>query len=158
MKDAFGGSFILRLMLIFFVVFICFMTVSITISKTFRIKNNIINMLERADPKQYDSIKNGIDDYLRKSSYNYSNNQNIEDNCKESGGLKTELGACIVMYKNFNSQDDEVISNEANITNFNNVKSVYYKVITYVVVDFPLFHLGTVIPISGETKIIYLDG
>ena len=141
MKDAFGGSFILRLMLIFFVVFICFMTVSITISKTFRIKNNIINMLERADPKQYDSIKNGIDDYLRKSSYNYSNNQNIEDNCKESGGLKTELGACIVMYKNFN-----------------NVKSVYYKVITYVVVDFPLFHLGTVIPISGETKIIYLDG
>lgn len=157
MKDAFGGSFILRIMLVFFVVFICFMTASITISKTFRIKNNIINMLERSDPREYDNIKTKIDDYLRKVSYNYGNNKNIEDSCKKSGGVKTENGVCIVTYKNLISSDNVESSNDKNVTSFDNVKSVYYKVITYVVVDFPLFHLGTVIPISGETKIIYLD-
>ena len=157
MKDAFGGSFILRIMLIFFVVFICFMTVSITISKTFRIKNNIINMLERSNPKEYESTSKKIDDYLGKVSYNYGNNKNVEDNCKNSGGIKTDYGACIVTYKNFINSDNVDLSNDKNLTSFDNVKSVYYKVITYVVVDFPLFHLGTVIPISGETKIIYLD-
>ena len=80
MKDAFGGSFILRIMLIFFVVFICFMTASITISKTFRIKNNIINLLERSDPMEYRNTIEKIDDYLGKVSYNYSDNKNIEDN------------------------------------------------------------------------------
>ncbi len=157
MKDAFGGSFILRIMLVFFVVFICFMTASITISKTFRIKNNIINMLERTDPKEFYNTKTKIDDYLRKVSYNYGNNKKIEDSCKKSGGVKTENGACIVTYKNLISSDNVESSNDANAMNFDNVKSVYYKVTAYVVVDFPLFHLGTVIPISGESKVIYLD-
>lgn len=157
MKDAFGGSFILRIMLIFFVVFICFMTASITISKTFRIKNNIINLLERSDPKEYRNTIEKIDAYLGKVSYNYSDNKNIEDNCKNAGGMKTDRGACIVTYKNLINSDRVDQSDAANVTNFNDVKSVYYKVITYVVVDFPLFHLGTVIPISGETKVIYLN-
>lgn len=157
MKDAFGGSFILRIMLIFFVVFICFMTASITISKTFRIKNNIINLLERSDPMEYRNTIEKIDAYLGKVSYNYSDNNNIEDNCRNAGGMKTDYGACIVTYKNLINSDRVDQSDAANVTNFDDVKSVYYKVITYVVVDFPLFHLGTVIPISGETKIIYLD-
>lgn len=157
MKDAFGGSFILRIMLIFFVVFICFMTASITISKTFRIKNNIINLLERSDPMEYRNTIEKIDAYLGKVSYNYSDDKNIEDNCKNAGGMKTDHGACIVTYKNLINSDSVDQSDDANVTNFNDVKSVYYKVITYVVVDFPLFHLGTVIPISGETKVIYLN-
>lgn len=144
MKDAFGGSFVLRIMLVFFVVFICFMTASITISKTFRIKNNIINILERSDPNSYSaSTRARIDSYLSKVSYNYGSNENVVKDCRGtniSGNDSVDLtdyGACIVMH---NSGD-----------------SVYYKVTAYVVVDFPLFHIGTVIPVSGETKIIYLD-
>lgn len=144
MKDAFGGSFVLRIMLVFFVVFICFMTASITISKTFRIKNNIINILERSDPNSYSSsTRDRIDSYLSKVSYNYGSNENVVDDCRgtsisgtDSVDL-TDYGACIVTH---NSGD-----------------RVYYKVTAYVVVDFPLFHIGTVIPVSGETKIIYLD-
>ena len=94
---------------------------------------------------------------MGKVSYNYSDNKNIEDNCKNAGGMKTDHGACIVTYKNLINSDRVDQSDDANVTNFNDVKSVYYKVITYVVVDFPLFHLGTVIPISGETKVIYLN-
>lgn len=138
MKDAFGGSFILRIMLVFFVVFICFMTVAINLSKTYRIKNNIINILERSNPKNFDTngnndTKSKIDSYLRRVAYNY-NNQKIKDDCTDNGG-KLLSGVCIVEKKENNS--------------------VYYRVITYFVVDFPLFDLGILIPISGETKTIY---
>lgn len=145
MKDAFGGSFILRIMLTFFVIFICFMTVSITISKTFRIKNTVINILERSDPdklnKGDDSTKIRIDNYLQKNAYNYFNNKKVSQNCKEQGdsnnSILTQNGVCIVSHSSANNS------------------SIYYKVTAYIVVDFPLFHLGIVIPISGETKTIY---
>lgn len=150
MKDAFGGSFILRIMLTFFVVFICFMTASITISKVFRIKNNVINILERSDPKKLSktggTIEN-IDVYLQKSSYSYANVDNVKNDCIKQNGTLTGNGVCIVSYINGSGESNSI----------ENAVSVYYRVIAYVVVDFPLFHLGTVIPISGESKVIYLD-
>lgn len=140
MKDAFGGSFILRIMLVFFVVFICFMTVAINLSKTYRIKNNVINILERSNPKNFgtndnNSTKSKIDSYLRKVAYNYSNNQKVINNCNANGGILSDNGICIVAKEGNNN--------------------VYYRVITYFVVNFPLFDLGILIPISGETKTIY---
>lgn len=145
MKDAFGGAFILRIMLIFFAVFICFMAVAINISKTFRIKNEVISILQRSDPTELFSLSEEggrtdvsikIDDYLQSIAYKYTNNSNITNNCKNNGGTLTGNGVCIVEYNNGSNK-------------------VYYKVIAYIVIDFPLFHLGTVIPISGETKTIY---
>lgn len=150
MKDAFGGSFILRIMLTFFVVFICFMTASITISKVFRIKNNVINILERSDPKKLSKTEGtieNIDVYLQKSSYSYANVDNVKNDCIKQNGTLTGNGVCIVSYINGSGESNSI----------ENAVSVYYKVIAYVVVDFPLFHLGTVIPISGESKVIYLD-
>ena len=150
MKDAFGGSFILRIMLTFFVVFICFMTASITIYKVFSIKNNVINILELYDPKKLSktggTIKN-IDVYLQKSSYSYANVDNVKNDCIKQNGTLTGNGVCIVSYINGSGESNSI----------ENAVSVYYKVTAYVVVDFPLFHLGTVIPISGESKVIYLD-
>ena len=150
MKDAFGGSFILRIMLTFFVVFICFMTASITISKVFRIKNNVINILERSDPRKLSKTggtTEKIDAYLQKSSYSYANVDNVKNDCIKQNGTLTGNGVCIVSYINGSGESNSI----------ENAVSVYYKVTAYAVVDFPLFHLGTVIPISGESKVIYLD-
>ena len=149
MKDAFGGSFILRIMLTFFVVFICFMTASITISKVFRIKNNVINILERSDPKKLSKTggtTEKIDAYLQKSSYSYANVDNVKNDCIKQNGTLTKNGVCIVSHINGNGESNSI----------ENAVSVYYKVTAYGVVDFPLFLLGTIIPVSGESKVIYL--
>lgn len=142
MKDAFGGSFILRIMLVFFVIFICFMTVAINLSKTYRIKNNVINILERSDPNKFNTNGNNstiskIDSYLRRVAYNYFNNENVKGNCAANNRDRflSGNGVCIIKKEGNNN--------------------VYYRVITYFVVDFPLFRLGILIPISGETKTIY---
>ncbi len=145
MKDAFGGAFMLKIMIIFFVIFISFMTVAINFAKTFRIKNNVINIIERNDVTSVE-IQDKILDYLRSASYVYSNNPQIKEHC-DSIMAKSELakdssfplkgdigGVCVVP---FGSRD-----------------SYYYWVSSYMVVNSPMFSLGFAIPIVGESKIL----
>lgn len=139
MKDAFGGSFILKIMLIFFVVFICFMTVAINFSKTFRIRSNVINILERSESRSFDdgTVEATIDSYLANVGYSYPGDTYIKvrENCTNQGGSLTERGVCVV------SLND----------------GTYYKVIAYIVMEFPLFNTGMIIPISGETKVLKMS-
>lgn len=133
MKDAFGGSFMLSIILTFFVIFICFMAAAINLSKTFRIKNTVINYIERYKSVDEDTIDK-IDEYLRGIAYSYPEDTNprVGRHCESQNGSLTNNGVCIVSMDN----------------------GSYYKVFAYIVMDFPLFNIGTLIPISGETKII----
>lgn len=139
MKDAFGGSFILQIMLIFFVIFICFMTVALNFAKVYRVKNNVINIIERFD--SLDKAESEIESYLKEANYIYSSsgsNDKIKEHCmaqkvnEKNTPIFMDKGICIVPVE----------------------EGTYYRVIAYIVMDFPLFNVGTVIPISGETKIL----
>lgn len=47
MRDAFGGEFMIRLMLVFIVVYVAFTAVSLNYAKAFRIKNKVISFVEK---------------------------------------------------------------------------------------------------------------
>ena len=47
MRESFGGAFMLKLVIVFIVVYISFMAVAINYAKAFRVKNNVINILEQ---------------------------------------------------------------------------------------------------------------
>lgn len=124
MKDAFGGSFMLYILSIFFVIFICFMTVAINFAKTFRIKNAAVNYIERYGASS-------LDDAITKIETLETNIApgDIGSHCS---GTLTSNSICIIP-----------MSGDS-----------YYKVYAYIVMNFPLFNSGIVIPIGGETKII----
>ena len=143
MKDAFGGAFILRIMIAFFIVFICFMTFAVSFTRVFRVKTGVISILE----KYYtDNAEEKIENYLDTINYSsdYATDDKIEKNCSEQvnhGSFEGSsfkalngniMGVCIVPY---GTED-----------------AYFYKVTAYIVLDFPLFHFGGVIPVSGETK------
>ena len=44
MRDAFGGTFVIKLIIIFIVLYVSFMAVAMQYAKTFRVKNLIINL------------------------------------------------------------------------------------------------------------------
>ena len=46
MRDAFGGVFMIRLFLVFIVIYVAFTAVSLNYAKAFRIKNEIISFIE----------------------------------------------------------------------------------------------------------------
>ena len=73
MRDAFGGVFMVQLLLVFIIIYVGFISISLNYSRAFRIKNYVIDYIEEAELKD---IKN--DDFEEKvssqtKSYGYVN-------------------------------------------------------------------------------------
>ncbi len=149
MRDAFGGAFMLRIMIVFFAIFICFMTVAISITKTVRIKDNIINILERSDSNL---IQGRVEKYLESINYLYADQslQLIKDDChRRFNDSNTTLADSAKVFHVSSSSDLGIC-----VVPIGTENEYYYKVYSYIVIDFPMFHLGTVIPFSGESRTI----
>ena len=144
MRDAFGGTFMIKLFIVFIVFYVLFMTIAVSYAKTFRIKNKVIDIVEQ---NQYEyegsrakNIRDQVDAYLEDKAYDYGNNKAVRDNCIEQirdtnlniRDVFTENGACIVP------------------TNYDGNK--YYRVTIYMVVSMPIFNYSAVFPMSGEAE------
>ena len=143
MRESFGGAFIIKLLLIFIIFYISFMAIAINYSKAFRVKNRVINIIEQYqydiyNVTDYDRVEEGfINPYLESVAYRYYGKDypRIQNDCDSYAGSRlTTNGACIVPL----GADD----------------ARYYKIITYIAINFPFFGIELIIPISGETKII----
>lgn len=130
MRDAFGSTFMFKIIIIFIVAYVSFMTIAVNYAKTFRIKNGVINILEQY---QYDgsSSLSELDEYLNNVPYNVKNDDVIS---RCSGNLIAE-GVCVS-----SGSGDK-----------------YYVVTVYMVAKFPFLDLKLVIPISGETEDIIIS-
>lgn len=139
MREAFGGTFMIKLMLIFLAIYIAFIAVALNYAKAFRVKNRIIDIIEQNE---------GIDDYQDQSGVieeinNYLNNVsyyvklNKIDPSDNNGTYCSSRGYCIT---------------ETSKSTIDNIETKYYKVTTYIRIEFPFFGLNFTIPITGETR------
>lgn len=154
MKEAFGGTFMLKLVMIFFVIYVTFLTFALQIAKTYRIKNYVINYFEQhqfkidsdGSPGFVNPIDGtGLETYLSNIPYNI--------NSVELAYCQTKFGSgtsdtSIVSYNGMCVQKKgaEKVGR--------NLKSAYYKVYVFIKIDWPFMDIKTVIPISGETMTI----
>ncbi|MGM9875634.1 MAG: hypothetical protein ACI310_00160 [Bacilli bacterium] len=144
MREAFGGAFMIKLMLIFLAIYIAFIAVALNYAKAFRVKNKIIDIIEQNEGiKQSDyidtkegSVIGDINTYLNSVSY-YVNLTNIPANNNNNTLHCYKNGYCIEEY-----------TGPVN----DGVTSKYYKVTTYININFPFFNLNFNIPITGETR------
>lgn len=127
MREAMGGALLIKLVMFFIVIYVCFLAVAINYSITFRVKNQIINIIESYEG--YELAKEHIEEYIAGVGYYKTSvsNVSINSNCNN--------GYCI-----------EELTSE---------RGKYYKVTTYVSFDFPIIGRITNFPVSGETKVIY---
>lgn len=148
MRESFGGTFMINLVLIFIVIYVSFMAVAVNYAKAFRVKNNVINILEQNEFQLGDGI-DGIDSYLANVPYNLNGNASVSSNCnnvafgntdKTKSTVLTERGVCITQLGDKSS------------------KKIYYKVTSYISIEFPFFDIYMTLPISGETKVITYYG
>lgn len=78
MRDAFGGVFMIRLLLVFLFIYVSFTAVSLNYAKAFRIKNKVIDLIEQEeilDLKAYYQKGSGsglakLDKILSNANYN----------------------------------------------------------------------------------------
>jgi len=134
MRDAFGGAFSIKLMLIFLVLYISFICVAINYARAFRVKNRIINIIEQHEGYNANdtTITSEINTYLANSGYHIdSSSVNEVSSCSELQGL----GYCVVQ-----------ISTQSNYD--------VYRVETYMSFQLPIINVDFPIAIRGETRII----
>ena len=129
MREAIGGALLIKLVMFFIVIYVCFLAIAINYSITFRVKNNIINLIEEYEG--YDLAKPHIEQYIAGIGYYREHSSALalsnDANCRS--------GYCI----------QELTS----------ARGKYYKVTTYVSFDFPIIGEITNFPVSGETRVIY---
>jgi len=147
MREAIGGTWLLGFVVLFIVLFSAYLAVSINYTKAFRVKNQIINIIEenegftksRGDVagKPLDQLQNSnktedkIYHYLKEIGYATTN---IEDDRCENGSMQTG-GYCV----------ERVCTRQGS----------YYKVTSFIKIELPLIWQSFVIPVKGETKVLY---
>ena len=166
MKEAIGGSYIFQIVIIFIALFSAFIVYSISYTKAFRVKNEIITLIENNlgyIPAENESALPVMTDeqlaeeqtveaqafrVIKKYGYKHNILDNKDELCYSSN---TELnraenvmrtgGYCL--YKICNSGDSTT--------------NTVYKVTTFIALKIPVLNIVVKIPISGETRTIYSD-
>lgn len=155
MRDAFGGTFMIQILLVFIIIYVGFIGIAINYGKSFRIKNYVIDYLEEneignlSNASVMTKMETDISEMLKKYGYK---NSTICGSYVNSSELK-----CI---------DGVVIHLKGNVQK-NGVKHVYYTVETFIGYNLGFLNSllsltressSTIPPgyfrISGETKVI----
>lgn len=69
MREAVGGAFMIKLMMVFLVIYVVFIAMALNYAKAFKTKNGIIDYIERYEGYN-DHSKAAIDSYLDRMNYN----------------------------------------------------------------------------------------
>lgn len=157
MKESIGGTWLIGIVALFIVLFSAFMAYSINYTKAFRAKNGIIDLIEQSEGYTfYDGIITNAEDddlavdestqaqaYLlvKSMGYDYAtsgivcNNDGVLSDGSAIQKATQEGGYCVYRICNGNG--------------------VRYKVVTYVMMEFPVINFGIKVPIKGETRTLY---
>lgn len=149
MRESIGGSMLLYIVLIFVVVVMLLFSSILTYSKAYKIKNRIIEIIEKYENYGKEMAEGEINSDLATSGYNASD----PDKCDK-------------VYETLTSSEGKYNEEklETNINNYgynycvfkaNDVdKQYYYVVVTFVEFQMPIIGDALTFPVYGETKIL----
>ena len=157
MRESIGGAWLFGIVIVFIFFFSGFLAYSISYTKAFNVKNNIISFIEeyegystsdgdlasQTDTQLNETVEGKAYKLIRNTGYNYSGSQGIACDGIQNGSpnVTTEGGYCVVKYCP-NGRDNS---------------NTHYKITTYIALKLPIINVTVKIPISGETRTIYSD-
>lgn len=148
MREGFGGTFMMAMMMVFVVVFVSFLALALNYAKTYRVKNKIIDIIEQN--QGFNSVAQGkIETALTNFAYN--------------GKLPSGVEGSVIAQTNVG---DKYCSNKGYCVTLKEksvdggVTFAYYQVDTYLTIDLPRLILTNEInvSISGETIPVKVTG
>lgn len=150
MRDAFGGVFMMRLMLVFIVVYVAFTAISYKYAKSFRIKNSVIDLIEQnqvIDLGNFlsDGAGNNIaklDNIIDSADYDIECNSVVGAQYLSGNEIKHEGNTIGYCYRGI------IITN--NYEKSNNTDTKYYNVYTYV--DWNIGAMNMILALSGRDQ------
>ena len=143
MKDAIGGSLLLNIVVIFTSIIILFFVTMLTYTKAYKIKNRIIEVIEKNE--KYDSVtKTELNSDLHRAGYVTATKDQIDKKC-EKGNLNSlqsgETGYLYCVYcKDYDNQTGKC------------AQETTYEVVTYIHFNLPVIGNMMTFAVKGETK------
>lgn len=158
MRESIGGLWLFSIVVTFIVLFVSFLAYSISYTRAFKVKNEIINYIERAEGftksdrnirsityEELSAMDNPTVDIqayvqIQNIGYNYSIADQVD--CSQYGYGHNQVGGyCLKRF----------------CPNNENGAKIYYKVTTFIAFKIPILNFIFKIPITGETKALYYD-
>lgn len=149
MRSSIGTALLSNIIIVFLVVMITFLVGALSYTKAYRIKNNVINLIERE--KGFNATK--VDEMLSEIGYRVVDNTGVtcedvrsgakgpyEPGYLVSGNTMKKYRYCVYRYT-FPQPDG--------------TNAYVYSVTTYMYFDIPLIGSMLEFPIRGETKTLY---
>ena len=140
MKEATGGTMMLYIFLVFLAVYITFIAVAFNYARAFRIKNEIVDIIEQHEGIENfadnTGIKGTIATFLDKVKYKIPSFDGEKD-CKGYDYIDSR-GYCIKEY----DSGDSVRGDS------------YYAVRTFTVISIPFANINFKVPVNGETRVV----
>ncbi len=134
MKDAIGNALLSNIILIMIVLMIAIISGSLSYSKAFRVKNNILNIIE-----QYGYDQTRIDNYLNTVGYRV-NPLGVQSCPRKYSGGRVLNGVSSYRYC---------------VVEYTTPRGKFYGVTAYMYFDIPLGQDVFIYPVYGETKVIF---
>lgn len=151
MREAVGGTWLTQLVIVIMFVFVAFLALSMNYSKAFRVKNEILSIIEKKEGILQNNNANGsiflINNYLKNSGYN------TVGRCeKGSYGFNiNSVHATLINDGNKNNKFNYCISKTKSAAiNFPN--RAYYKVKIFFKFNLPVVGDVYTFKVDGETK------
>ena len=155
MRESIGATWIFSICLTFIILFTAYLAISVNYAKAFRIKSNIVSMIEENEGYS-DDLETRIVNYLVSEGYtasgtcepyivtaagDYSDWKLVKE-IKMYDTASTNSNACVYV-RTTDSFDD--------IGNCNS----YYKVVAFFKFDLPIISYISTFKVGGETKLIH---
>ena len=152
-RDAVGGGSLLYLVIIFITVVMLMFSGILTYSKAYKVKNRIIELIEKHEFYDEEIAKKEINPDLSMAGYNASNTNRCDS-------IKTRLTTGEdAKYNNLSENINEYGYNYCVFMSQNTKDDVamYYVVVTFVEFQFPVIGDLLTFPVYGETQILGKD-
>ena len=174
MKGAIGNAFIMNMVISFIIIFYALLIASMAITKTYKIKNFLVDYVTDFDSKK-PSVNVANYEWWLMNNYWLEYDDDVDTlrrfgymlkkgdlNCpsKESLGYNTHIvnkGASqydYCVYIRFHGDLKDKINSHYNYENDRTIASYNYMVLVYMKFDFPIVGEFMKLPITGETKTI----
>ena len=142
MREAIGGSFIFYFVIIFIALFILFFVGGLSYTKAFKVKNRIVDIIERYNDGYSVDNREKIDAEILSvlKSLGYRLNTRNRSCPKRNGATAIEHRSQNYRYC---------------IYEYSSTRGAYYGVTAYMYMDLPIIGELIEIPVSGETKVFY---
>ena len=144
MREAIGGTWLTQLVIVIMFIFVAFLALSINYSKAFRVKNEVLSIIEK---------KEGITQINNANKFLANNGYNTVGKCEVGsyGFLINNVTATLIDNSNKNNKYNYCISKTKSITtNFPNRS--YYKVKLFFKFNLPIVGDVYTFKVDGETK------